>query len=313
VRLVVPGVDEADPPPAPPDPLLALTGERDLTVVLPARSTAVEGRVLSRVTGQPLPSYEVSFIRYWHGLVPQSSETLHVQDEGGRFRHRLVGGGPWAVELAAPGHAAHRTPVMSDETGTWDVGTVRLGPGGRLSGVLRDARGAPVAYARVYLLGAQMQTHRPAVFTDAAGIYDGEAIAPGSYTAFFLSPRHPLGIVRGVEVREEETTRLDVTLDPPSPVTVIVVDESGRPVCDADVSYTCEALMPLTSRVLRSYEPPGWGGHRTDGQGRLFKHYFPATRVLFTVRAEGFLRANRVVELSPDQETVVEIRLERQR
>jgi hypothetical protein len=71
--------------------------------------------------------------------------------------------------------------------------------------------------------------------------------------------------------------------------------------------------MPLTSRVLRSYEPPGWGGHRTDGQGRLFKHYFPATRVLFTVRAEGFLRANRVVELSPDQETVVEIRLERQR
>jgi hypothetical protein len=312
--MVVPGLDGTEEPMTLPDPVLTVTGERDVTLVVPARSTVVQGQLVCDRTGQPLASYEVSFIRYWHGLIPQSSETIHVQDAAGRFRHKLIGEGPWAAEFAAPGHAAQRTQLVSAGDGhLWDLGTLRLGAGGRLSGTVRDARGAPVAYARVYLMGAQLQTHRQAVFSDAGGSYDGEAVAAGTYTVFLLSPRHPLGIVRGVEIREDETTRLDMRLDPPSPVTVIVVDEAGRPVCGAEVSYTCEALLPLTGRVLRSYEPPGWGGHRTDGQGRLFKPFFPATRVLFSVRAEGFVRANRVVELEPDQETVVEIRLERQR
>ena len=96
-------------------------------------------------------------------------------------------------------------------------------------------------------------------------------------------------------------------------MTVVVTDEEGRPVAGAEVSYTCEALMPLTSRVLRSHEPPGWGGYRTDAQGRLLKPYFPATRVHFRVNASGYARASRSAELREDRDNVVEIRLERQR
>jgi hypothetical protein len=94
---------------------------------------------------------------------------------------------------------------------------------------------------------------------------------------------------------------------------VVVTDEEGRPVAGAEVSYTCDALMPLTSRVLRSHEPPGWGGYRTDAQGRLHKPYFPATRVHFRVKAAGYSREARTAELREDRETIVEIRLERQR
>jgi hypothetical protein len=96
-------------------------------------------------------------------------------------------------------------------------------------------------------------------------------------------------------------------------VTVTVVDEAGRPVAGADVSYTCDALFPLTSRLLRSHEPPGWGGYFTDERGQLRKDFLPAGRVLFSVKAEGFAQTKRIAELRQDSETLVEIRLERLR
>lgn len=318
VRLVVPGLDDIVEPPeeatflAEPPPVRVRTGQEELTFVLPARGTTVDGCVVCRATGQPLPSFEVSFIEYWKGLVPRGSETLDVRDAGGRFTHDLREGS-WAAEFSAPGYATFRTPVFdSGERATRSLGTIPLGPVGRLRGAVRDAYGEPVSYARLYLLGRELQTNRRPIFTDAQGSYEAATIAPGTYTVFVLSPRHPLGIVRNVEIGEEDASLLDVRLGRPSPVTLVVTDEAGRPVAGAEASYTCEALMPLTSRVLRSHEPPGWGGCKTDGQGRLHKPFFPATRVLFRVKAKGFLRATRVIDLREDKETVLEIRLERQ-
>jgi hypothetical protein len=317
VRLVVAGIDEtaaAEPQGtflAQPPALRAATGREDLTFVLPARGTTVDGCVVSGATGRPVGSFELSFIEYWHGLIPERSETLDVRDAEGRFAHDLEDGW-WAAEITAPGYATCRTPVFSaGERATWSLGTIRLGPGGGMRGVVRDAYGEPVSYARLYLLGPQLQTNRRPIFTDAQGSYAADAVAPGTYTVFALSPRHPLGIVRNIGIEEGKASVLDMRLGRPSPVTVVVTDEEGRPVADADVSYTCDALMPLTSRLVRSHEPPGWGGFRTNAQGRLFKPYFPATRVLFRVKADGFVPAARAVELREDRETVVEIRLER--
>ena len=318
VRLVVPGLDEVEPPEqgttflTEPGPVRVATGREDLTFMLPARGTTVDGRVVSHATGRPVASFEVSFIEYWHGLIPKRSETSDVRDAEGRFTHDLKEGS-WAAEVTAPGYATYRTPVFAaGDRATWDLGTIRLGPGGSLRGTVRDSVGEPVSYARLYLLGPQLQTNRRPIFTDALGAYEAAALAPGTYTVFVLSPRHPFGIVRNVGIQEDETSVLVIRLGRPSPVTIVVTDEEGRPVADADVSYTCDALMPLTSHLLRSHEPPGWGGFRTDGQGRLFKRYLPATRIQFRVKAEGFGRATRFVELTEDRETVTEIRLERQ-
>lgn len=317
VRLVVPGLDEVEPTErgtflAEPGPVRVATGREDLTFMLPARGTTVDGRVVSHATGGPVGSYEVSFIEYWHGLIPRRSETSDIRDAEGRFTHDLKEGS-WAAEVTAPGYATYRTPVFAaGGRATWDLGTIRLGPGGSLRGTVRDSVGEAVSYARLYLLGPQLQTNRRPIFTDALGAYEAATVAPGTYTVFVLSPRHPLGIVRNVEIKEDETSVIVIRLGRASPVTLVVTDEEGRPVAGADVSYTCDALMPLTSRLLRSHEPPGWGGFRTDGRGRLFKRYLPATRVQFRVRADGFVCATRFFELAEDRETVVEIRLERQ-
>ncbi len=319
VRLVVPGLEDIVGLPeegtflAEPAPVRARTGQGGVTFILAAPGTAVDGRVVCAETGEPLPSFEVSFIEYWNGLVPKSSETFDVRNANGRFAHDLKEGS-WAAEVMAPGYATFRTTVFeAGQRATWSLGTIRLGPGGRLRGSVRDAYGEPVSYARLYLLGPQLQTNRRPIFTDASGSYEAATIASGTYTVFALSPRHPLGIVRNIVINEKETSVLDVRLGRPSPVTVVVTDETGRPVAGAEVSYTCDALLPLTSRVLRSHEPPGWGGCRTDSQGRLFKPYFPAARVQFRVKAPGFVRATRFIDLREDRETVLEVRLERQR
>ncbi|HEX5139114.1 MAG TPA: sigma-70 family RNA polymerase sigma factor [Planctomycetota bacterium] len=317
VRIVVPGYEseaaEAEPVLLPdPRPERALAGAEDVALVLSRSGTVVDGTVVSRVIGGPLPSFEASFIEYWHGLIPRGSETLDVRDDRGRFEYELDEG-DWAVEITTPGHASVRTPVFhAGARATLSLGTIALGAGGRLRGAIRDAGGEPVPYARLYLLGPQMQTNRQPIFTDAEGAYDARCITPGAYTVFVLSPRHPLGIVRCVQIAENEMSPLDVRLDRASPVTILVKDDAGQPVAGADVSYTCDALFPLTSRLLRSHEPPGWGGYLTDDHGRLEKAFLPAGRVMFSVRAPGFAKARRVVELRQDCDTLVEIRLERQ-
>lgn len=317
VHLVVPGMESeatrVEPVLLPePRPELAFAGTDDVRLVLRGTGTRVEGSVVAGATGRPLRSFEVSFIGYWRGVIPRSSETLDVRDDSGRFSYELDEG-DWAVEVTAPGYASHRTQVFrAGSRAAWNVGTVRLSPGGSLRGAVRDAGGEAVSYARLYLLGPQMQTNRRPIFTDAEGAYDASCVTPGAYTIFVLSPRHPFGIVRNVRIAEGETSPLDVRLDRPSPVTLKVTDEDGRPVAGADVSYTCDALFPLTSRLLRSHEPPGWGGYVTDAQGRLRKEFLPAGRVLFTVEAPGFAKQKRFADLREDVETVVEIRLSRQ-
>jgi protocatechuate 3,4-dioxygenase beta subunit len=317
VRMFVPGLDEYALPIeeggllAEPEPMAARTGGDDVVLVVPVRGTIIEGRVVSGATGRPLRSFDVSFVHYWRGLIPQGSETLEIRDDRGRFAHELRSERFWAAEFSAPGHAAVRTPVRCcGAGGAWNVGTVRLGQGGRLHGTIHDAQGDAVCYARVYLLGPALQTHKRPIFTDSEGRYEADGVAPGTYTMFVLSPRHPFGIARDIEIQEKGASRQDVRLGRASPVTLIVLDDAGQPVPGADVSYTCDALLPLTSKLLRSHEPPGWGGYRTNGQGRLFKPFLPAARVLFRVRAEGFRIAARAADLREDQETVIEIRLE---
>jgi RNA polymerase sigma-70 factor (ECF subfamily) len=314
VRLFVPGVgDPPDPHPGVllPEPVArAAAGGDELTLVLPGRGTAVDGRVVSAADGLPVTSFEVSFIEYWHGLIPRRSETLDVRDKDGGFAYEL-GEGSWAAEIAAPGYAPYRTPVFdAGSRESWSLGAIRLGPGGELRGSVQDAFGDPAAYARLYLLGAGLQTNRRPIFTDTDGSFDAHAIAAGAYTVFVLSPRHPFGIVRNVVIREGEASVVAVRLQRPSPVTLVVKDQAGRPVPGADVSYTCDALLPLSSRLLRSYEPSGWGGHTTDDAGRLTKRFLPATRVTFRVSAAGYGVATRVAELREDSETTVEVQLE---
>jgi hypothetical protein len=273
----------------------------------------VSGRVLNGATGRPVPAFTVNVIHYeW--FVPSGFLSSPFRSEDGSFRCFLDETGTFAIEVTSPGLAPLRTERLSAQAGERkDVGELRLGSGGVISGLVKDAQGRPVPYARIHFLSATMETNEEAPFTDLDGRYEVPAIAPGTYRVFAVSPRHPLGMVPDVRVEEGRSTRVDLALATAAPVTLVVLDESGRPLEGAEISYTFESIRPLTSNMIAYYEPPAWGGDTTDASGCLAKPCLPATEVVFTVEAEGFSRVTRAEKLTAGKPARIEFRLERGR
>lgn len=291
----------------------ARAGARALTLVLPIRGAIVKGHVASCETARPVNTCNVSFIRY-RGLVPTDSEALHVSNARGAFLHELADGGSWTVEVTAPGHATYRSPILRFDPGsTTDLGTIRLQKGGTLVGTVTDSAGQPVPYARIYALGSLLQRHKEKLFTGIDGGYRSGPLAAGVYTVFIVSPKHPLAIVREVIIKDKETSRASARLELPSSVTLAVLDETGRGIPGAKVSYTVPALVPFDSRLLSAYEPPAWGGHVTDEAGLLTKPCVPAARIITRIVADGFAPATRTFDLTSTREAKYEVRLKRAR
>ncbi|MFQ5843868.1 MAG: sigma-70 family RNA polymerase sigma factor [Planctomycetota bacterium] len=294
-----------------PAPVRVSESRTDLELQLPVTGGRIEGRVLSKKTRSPLRTFQVHFIRFkW--LVPQGFDSGRFQSDRGTFAHDVDEPGTWVAEVKVPGYAPQRTKPFTVKKGeTKDVGEILIGEGGTIAGVVKDARGRPIPYARVHILSATLETNEDAPFTDADGAYEVPAIAPGTYQVFAVSPRHPLGIARSAQVKENETTRVDFELALPSPLELTILDPDGAPVAGAEVTYTFEAVRPLVSNMFRAYEPPGWGPHRTDRHGRLTKTALPAGDVTLFIQARGFRRLQRTVTLTAGKPTSLTVQLER--
>jgi hypothetical protein len=122
-------------------------------------------------------------------------------------------------------------------------------------------------------------------------------VSPDTYSVFAVSPRHPLGILRGVKV--EEGKRTDVTIDfvAPAPLTITVVGAGGRPLEGASLSFTFPAIAPLSSKLFRDKIPPGYGSHVSDEAGVIVQPCLPPGPVTLTFEAEGYDSKTEKVEL----------------
>ena len=109
------------------------------------------------------------------------------------------------------------------------------------------------------------------------------------------------------------TTQVNVRLERASALTLVVLDEGGQPIPGAEVTFSCDAIKPLDSRMLRRFEPPGWGGFTTNRQGVLIKPFFPATEIVVGVQARGFRREIRTLQLREGVAARLEIRMRRTR
>jgi len=284
-------------------------GDPEFTLVVPSKRGVIQGRVLARVDGRPVRAFSALFLRYTL-FFPSGEEWSEFASGDGAFRHEVEGPGTWAVEIEAKGYAPLRTESFELKAGeTRDLGEFRLGEAGRIEGRVRDAAGAPVAFARVHVLSGKFETNWNAPFTDLDGRFEAPGIAPGRYTVFLVSPRHPLGVVQGVKVEEGAAARVDVSLLPAAPLTVVVRDEGGRPVEGAEFSCTIAALLGLSTKMLREYEPPGFGAHHTGPDGTLLKPCLPPGEVTVTLEKEGYRAETRVVTLEPGVPNRVEVRL----
>jgi hypothetical protein len=281
--------------------------DRELAFTLRVHGTVLEGRILSRRDGQPVRAFRVTTIRY-RFLIPSVEDERRVAADDGRFRVAVPEGGSWAVEIAAPGYAPLRTGAVSVEDGaTADLGTLRLGDAGAVEGVVRDAAGRPVPFARVHVLSAKLETTDEPALTDARGAFAVDALAPGTYAVFAVSPRHPLGIRKGVVVEEGARAAVEMVLPAPAPLAIRVLDAGGRPVAGAKLVYTFEALRPLTSEMVSAYEPATFGSNVSDADGWIRKPFLPPGPLELHILTQGHAALTRTIDLQPSTPTNLEI------
>jgi len=293
------------------EPVEVEAGNEDMLLTLPFAGGWVTGRVVRKVDLQPVKEFGVAIYKYTF-FVPSWEDSDRFEDEQGRFRLELAEEGTYAIDLHADGLASVRSDKFSLKKGeTVDVGTIALGAGGRIEGVVHDALNDPVQWARIYVLNSKLQTNDDAPWTDRHGRYTMDGITPGVYQLFAVSPTHPLALVKGVEVGEDKTTRVPVTFGRSAPLTLHVVDEQGAPVEGAKLVWSFPALAPFNSSHFGSYEPPGFGSNDSDAEGRIEKPFLPAGPVTWVVTAEGFAPSNGQVTLEPGVPRTVEVRIER--
>jgi len=292
---------------ADPAPIPATAGRDDLEFVYPIRGGIITAKVVAKEDGRPLPEFSATFLRYTF-LIP--TDTEFESFNGGALRWETDEPGTWQVDVSADGYASHRTERFSLAAGeTKDLGTIRLGPGGTIAGIVRDAQGQPVPYSRINILNDKLQTNDDEPFTDLEGRFAVPSVSPGLYNVFAVSPRHPLGFVRGIVVREGERTEVEVVFARPAPLTIDVRDASGQPVEGASLSFTFPAVAPLTSKLFRSKIPPGYGSPESDGAGMIVQPCLPPGEVAITIEREGFEPVTKKLDLKPGEANRVEIRL----
>ena len=148
------------------------------------------------------------------------------------------------------------------------------GRNGALELTVRDHAGAPVPHARVHMISAKLE---PGLgpYTDKSGRARLGSLTPGLYNVFVVSPRHPIGILKGIVVEEGDELKRHVSLLPATPVTIRVEDEAGAPIAGARLVWTFPALAPLDSRMAERYEPASFGRIVSDREGRIEKPYLP--------------------------------------
>ena len=179
------------------------------------------------------------------------------------------------------------------------------------AGTVRDHAGRPVRWAKIHLLSPKLETNFGAPMTDKRGRYEVKGLAPGKYTLFAVSPRHPLAMVRNIAIEENRATEVDVSFAASAPITLRVVDEQSQPVAGAKLIWSFDAIKPLDSSMVRGREPPGYGSNIAGADGVIKKPYFPAGPVYLKIEAKGFETKRHTVELEPGQPKEVEIRLAR--
>jgi RNA polymerase sigma-70 factor (ECF subfamily) len=170
-------------------------------------------------------------------------------DAAGRFRlGPLSRAMPHAVVILAAGHGRTRLGLRprEGEVGTIELGDVKLPRGRSIEGRAQDPAGRPLARVPVRLVGSH-QAHGQLPpprgvshgddeerLTDDLGRFRFPDLGPGSYR-LTLQRRGGAPVERTVELGDEDQRDIVLTTPGGRPFTVIVEDDAGRPVPNADV------------------------------------------------------------------------------
>jgi len=201
------------------------TGTRNVRIVVRPRG-AVEGQVVSAVTGRPVSSFELSHTgEVFHFY---EREFKPIRDDEGRFRIPDVGEGEMTILVRSPGYvqASADVEVRPDEVTRL---TIRLESGMIVDGVVVDAAGTGVSGASVQAPDTDVLT-----YSGADGAFRVDTLP---HTTTRLWARHPL-FGYGVDEISDGAVRIVLSL---GGTVEGRVTRDGTPVPDAYVQIDGQA------------------------------------------------------------------------
>src|SRR5574342_1258441 len=99
------------------------------------------------------------------------------------------------------------------------------GPAGRIGGHVRDASGAPIAHAQVFVVGTSL-----GAVTDGTGAYSIDAVPVGTYTVRAQFIGYTPAVLPDIQVRAGQPVTVDIVLQPASmQLSELVVDAAAAP------------------------------------------------------------------------------------
>ena len=214
-------------------------------VSIPAATGAITGRVVD-LNGRPIAGAEV-----W-GLAFRDRVGATRADADGRFRLApLKEDKPVTVWADAPGFARQRREGLHAFAGRdHDIGPLTLLPGTRIRGRAVDARGRPIADAKIlvndfrFILGHTISSDQTewTLTGDAEGRFTTPPFPAGEVHFLFAAPgKVRTFLERKAELGTTEADLGDITLADEVPIRGIVVDQDGEPapgvVVMADYDY----------------------------------------------------------------------------
>jgi hypothetical protein len=226
----------------------------------PAAPEAISGRVLDP-DGNPVEGALLEATFLW---APRREESLHadaqaVSDGAGRFALRGLDPGFYLVAASREGFAPARRGRV--RTGTSDL-ELRLSPGGRLEGTVRDRRtGRPVApftvVVRLRRGPLRLVPAASVAVIDPAGRYALSSLPPGPAVVNVVSPSHAPSADVDVTIPAPPAgpAIADFDLLPGGRLTGRITERgSGRPLPGASVviegALESPTVLPLHSEAL---------------------------------------------------------------
>ncbi|HKS22214.1 MAG TPA: carboxypeptidase-like regulatory domain-containing protein, partial [Thermoanaerobaculia bacterium] len=218
---------------------------RDVTITF-AKPARIEGRVIDRVTSQPVTSFNVTVTRGQAGPMGRGAD---VNSPDGTFVLKRVQPGPLELRVTAPGYVSgSASDLLVEEGKTLSGVEVKLDRGARIVGHV-TANGS--AAAGVHVRFGSRSRHSGMADTDANGDYVLDGVPAGEQTLDFMKQ----GLVtkrKTVEVAAGKEARADADLDRGREIHGRVVDRGGQPVAGARIGVNTPASPYASSATSES-------------------------------------------------------------
>jgi len=276
----------------------------------------VSGQVTDLDSGQPLKGARVIAVQLdAEGEIDErtTATSSATTDEDGRFVVAGLEPGDWRLSVLHEGHGSETIgPIEIEPDAKLEGKNAGLRPARPMVFVIKDESGQPVQGAMV--LRVDLGTAGAGIGMEMGSDVDGRAqvrhLADGTYDLAVVASGFAIKVLPAVPVGEEAPKEIPVTLQRGQPVTVRVVDNTGKGVGGMMVAVKDASGLDLSSMLVlqRIFSQEGYS-LGTDASGTAKLTALETGKYEFTFKRGRDIVTRQSVKVKAGEPTTVEVKL----